>query len=158
MARAVRVERADPRDLGFATRFGLSALASKDLADFEVFAPGIWYRHNDNTVAGALANRDDLAKLGHFYFREMRMPLPLFMLRSAESGEHLTLVHEDAPRASSGVDEFSGEWLVDASIRYAALGLRREPTPTVEVVYPASEGERTYVAGNRIGWARRSHP
>ena len=155
VSRAVRVLRADPDDEGFNTFLSLACDGLDDLKYADGFAPGVWYRQNANVVKRAFAA--DLSKTD-FFFRETRLALPLMMLRDRRSGAAMTVAHL-GPTPTTGVDENTGDWLVDDALQYGSLGVhkRRDGVPTVGFLFPGSEGEVNYIDRKRP-WARRSHP
>lgn len=70
------------------------------------------------------------------------------------------------PVSASGANENSLQWLIDPSIQYGSVGIQKmatgqtNPQVTLGVVYPAVEGDVTYVggSGNTSPWSKRSHP
>ena len=155
VSRTVEILKADPDDEGFNTFLGLSCDGLDDLKNADGFAPGAWYGQNANVVKKAFAA--DLSKTD-FFFRETRLPLPLMMLRDRRSGASLT-VAALRPTPTTGVDEHTGNWLVNASLQYGSLGVHKRPdgTPTVGFLFPGSEGEVNYIR-RKQPWVRRSHP
>ncbi|THF73790.1 discoidin domain-containing protein [Cohnella fermenti] len=151
VSRTATVVRADSRDAGFNTRFSLAPASPESMTEYDMLAPGVWYKQNENAVAGSLGKG---FSADYFYIREMRLTLPFLMMQNKASGDIAALGHIDA-NASSGVDERSSAWLVDGSIQFGSLGIRKEAQPSLDFVYPGMEGEKSYLSG---GWTRRSHP
>lgn len=156
-------------DTGFNTAFS-AGFAGKPVAisDYHFFSPAIWYDKNVQTVAGTIGT--DVAGHHYFFWRETRNGLPLVMMQDPVTGTALTLAHigqggTNAPLISSGANEASTSWLVADSIRYGALGVQKAattntgPEVTVGFVYPAEEGDISYVTpATPEEWVRRSTP
>lgn len=160
VGRTVTVGAAASSDRGFATRYSLYPLSSTNLVDYDMFAPGNWYKQNNSVVSGAFAS--DYAD-ENFFIKETRLPLPLVMMRTPATGEALTLIHADADLSTSQ-SESTDSWLVDAGFQFGAIGVKKSPRPTLNYVYPSSEGDKNYYGNdlNRTlhmtGMVRRSHP
>jgi hypothetical protein len=160
MSRTVTVAVANSNDNGFATRYSLYPLASTDLHAYNMFMPGNWYKQNGNVVAGAFGSdyNDE-----NFFIKETRLPLPLASMQTASSSESLTFIHANA-NLTSTQSESSNSWLVDAGFQFGSLGVKKSPTPTLNYVYPSTEGDKNYYGNdlNRAlhlsGPVRRSHP
>jgi hypothetical protein len=156
--RNVEVVESNPHDLGFATQFALAENANGHMEDYHYFAPGVWYSDNKQVVSGAIASdyKDE-----HFYFRATRLSLPLVMMQNKSTNLFLSFCHY-APVPNSGLNERTTDWLVDESLQYPSLGVKKSPTPSLRYVFPGSEGEKNYIGPNHVdqnqGWARRSHP
>lgn len=154
--RSVRVESSRGGDLGYASELILTSTRESALNQYDVFAPGVWYRHNEGVVAGAFASsmndRD-------YLFRETRLALPYVQLQDRGSGSSIALC-KVAPAPTCGISEISSATLVDASLQYASLGIRAAGKPGVRVCFPGCEGETTYIDGLKQtrGWAMRYHP
>ena len=151
--RSVKVVKTDPRDLGFQSVFGVFADTVRSMEDYSFFSPAVWYNQNKKVRQGAIGSVDSHE---FSYFRETRLGLPMVMMYDPDRKSHLSIGHYN-PEIGSGVDENSSEWLVDASIQYASLGVHRKPYPQLNFIYPASEGEINYV-DRKIPWISRSHP
>jgi len=144
-------------ETGFSTRVGFQRNVNSNVTDYDYFVPAIWYKHNSYVPADALAS----SMADEFYwFREDRLPLPIFMARDRTSGQTFSVFHKDADGAT-----FSGEdglaRIIDGRIKFASVGMQNSVRPLIGVTYPGSEGERTCIYGmadqnNR--WAYRSHP
>ncbi|MBB6734405.1 discoidin domain-containing protein [Cohnella zeiphila] len=151
VSRTATVLRADSRDEGFNTKFSLTPAAPESIMQYDMLAPGVWYKQNADAVAGALGKGFDD---DYDYIREMRLTLPFFMMQNRNSGDIASLGHINAEDAS-GVTEKTSEWLVDGSIQFGSLGVHKGTQPSLDFVYPGMEGEKSYLGG---GWTRRSHP
>ncbi|MDB6138182.1 MAG: hypothetical protein JWO94_1254, partial [Verrucomicrobiaceae bacterium] len=147
---------ADGHDRGFASEFALPFAGIQRLADCEVFAPGVWYRHNEGVRKCAYGSNDQQAS---FLVRENALALPLFSLLETKTGRSLTLCHDGREVAQGTVDE-SEPWPCHASIRYGSIGIVRGLQTSLAFVFPCHEGETTYARRERSAgaWMRRSHP
>ena len=158
LTRGVSVAASAPDDVGFMTRFALRWPTPTALRDCEGFLPGVWYLDNQAVPPHALAANLDDARI---WVREDRLALPLMTLRRKADGVALTLVHLHPDGGTCPGDERPGP-LVDARLQFAALGVSVPAQPEVSLVYPGTEGERTYLHPPRqrppAGGATRFHP
>ena len=127
------------------SRFDLQSSLSLTLREQEFFVPGIWYLENRHVPARALAA--DLSE-EYFLIREDRMPLPLVMMRNKQTGATLTLIHS-RPNGATCLEDYSADRVVDARLQFAALGVFSQQDPALALLYPGTEGERSYLAGGR---------
>lgn len=182
LTRHCEVAQLGPGDSGFSTRFGLTPTESRNARSFlnyEYFAPATWYQQNgynpatgntDFTEAGSIA--DDFSDT-YFWVRETRLALPVFAIRNNSTGSMLSITHLGADLvATSSADELdpsgkatdtfgrTSHTAVSDDITVGSLGVHKSPVPTVDFVYPASEGEATYVqtSGATNTWSRRAQP
>ena len=169
MSRTVRVlHKADAGEVAFNSLYELEFAGKTTGPDtLHFFAPALWYDRNTRAAAGAIAT--EFAHHEYAYWRETRSSMPMVMMQEGGSGAAVALAHVGdagygSPQVTSGADERSREWLADASVQFGALGAAKdgshEQSPKVKIgfIYPAQEGEITYVAGKAPRWARRSHP
>ncbi len=156
VSRQVVVSKAVSGDAGFSTRLAFAQTSTSAMGDYDFFAPGIWYKDNANVAASALAA--DLTNT-YFWFREDRMPLPMFMLRNKSTGAAFSVCHKD-PDGSTFTGEDGLNRIIDGRMKFAAIGMQNNTNPLVGIVYPGSEGERTGIYGmaDASRWALRSHP
>jgi len=158
--RSVAVRTPATNDVGFLTRFSLSAVQPTRLRHHQFFIPGNWYLDNSNFPPSALAaSQSD----EHILIREDRMPLPLIMMHNSRNGVSLSLIHAAPTGATSATDLGAGR-LVDDRFQTASLGVFGQSNPALSIYYPGSEGERSYLA-RRAGrgaypqqWVERFHP
>ncbi len=142
---------------GFATRIGFERSISESISNYDFFVPSVWYKQNSYVPANALAS----SMYDEFYwFREDRLPLPLFMAREIASGNTFSVYHKDADGST-----FTGEdglnRIIDGRMKFASVGMQNKSKPLIGITYPGSEGERTGVYGMSASnnrWALRSHP
>lgn len=145
------------KEQGFSTRIGFERSKSSLITNYDFFVPSVWYKQNSYVPSNALAS----SMADEFYwFREDRLPLPVFMAREQSSGQTFSVYHKDADGAT-----FTGEdgmtRIIDGRMKFASVGMQNKTKPLIGVTYPGSEGERTGIWGmssqnNR--WAYRSHP
>lgn len=154
--RSVRVTKAGRGDAGFSTKLTFQRTAPGTMADYDFFMPAIWYRDNAAVTARGLASSltDD-----HYWVREDRLPLPLFMLRQKESGTTLSVAHRD-PNGGSFAGEDGVDRIIDARLQFGAVGMENKTQPAAGIVFPGNEGERTLIRGGSgpKRWALRAHP
>jgi hypothetical protein len=155
--RNVVVNSAAEEDDGFSTRLTFARTVTSNMSDYDFFAPGIWYKNNANVNDVALAT--DLTDY-YYWFREDRMPLPMFMLRDKNTGAAFSVCHKD-PDGSTFTGEDGLTRIIDDRMKFASIGMQNNTQPSVGILYPGSEGERTGIWGmssNNNRWAYRNHP
>ncbi|GEM_PF-196493 len=182
LQRQVSVVTAQAGDDGFGTVFGLYPSASRQARNFlnyEYFAPANWYQQNGYNPGTGQTDFVDSPAIAsdfsdnYFWIREMRLPLPMFMIRNNTTHSVLAMLHlgatqlEDSPEneldaGAKTTDAFgrTTHWKVGNEYRFGSLGVHKAPQPTLDFVYPGSEGEKTYVQqnGNPNRWSRKSQP
>jgi hypothetical protein len=114
--RQVRVTSAGNGDFGFSTRLTFAENNVSSMSDFDFFAPGIWYKDNAKVADAALAS--DLNDYYYYWFREDRMPLPIFMLRNKASGDTFSVAHIN-PDGSTFVGENGLNRIIDGRMKFA---------------------------------------
>src|SRR5690625_1931989 len=92
VSRKVHVIDAGPGDAGFTSRLSIIPIHQSPMEDYDMFAPGVWYRMNENVVENAIASDYNDS---YFYIREMRLSLPIFIMKHREMGDTLTIGHID---------------------------------------------------------------
>lgn len=160
MSRSVTVTQKGILDDGFATKFSLDPESNVSMTDIDVFAPGNWYKQNENVVAGSFASdyTDE-----NFFIKETRLPLPLFMKYNKITGETITFSHVDGDLKTSQSD-MTTSWLVDSGFEFGSLGIKKSPVPSINYIYPSYEGDINYYGNgpngeNKLtGMIKRSHP
>lgn len=156
ISRNVKVEKAGT-EKGFSTRVGFQRNVSSDITGYDFFVPSVWYKQNNYVPANALAS----SMADEFYwFREDRLPLPIFMARDRSTGQTFSVFHKDADGATFSEEDGLNR-VIDGRMKFASVGMQNKTRPLIGVTYPGSEGERTGIFGmaaqnNR--WAYRSHP
>lgn len=151
--RRAEVMVADGHEEGFGSAIGFREKEAHGLQDYAVFIPGIWYRRNKNVVKNAFGS--DLSDRYHL-IRTTRMAMPYVEIYRPETGNYAAIKHL-TPAPATGRMENSADWLVDASLQYASMGIRNEGAAELVYQFPGSEGEKNYIDA-KTPWARRSHP
>lgn len=136
---------ADGPDRAFGSGVEIGSPTSlRSLADADVFIPGLWYGTQANTRPSSLIH--DVGQ-SDFLLREDRMPLPIVSLRDRATGQTITLTHETPDGGTIRADDTLRR-LVDARLKFASLGLRREADALrVAFRFPGTEGEQTSIFG-----------
>ena len=156
VSRTVVVQNAGSGDTGFSTRLAFQRPTTSAMTDYDFFAPSIWYKDNAYVADNALATdySDQM-----YWFREDRMPLPVFMLRQKSNGATFSVFHKNADGATF-VGEDGLPRIIDGRMKFAAIGMQNNNQPLVGMIYPGSEGQRTGIWGMvpTQRTALRSHP
>ncbi|HTN38960.1 MAG TPA: hypothetical protein VL053_17900 [Arachidicoccus sp.] len=154
--RTVRVTAADADDKGFSSTILLQQPVNTTMTDYEFFVPGIWYKNNAyvNDLALATDYSDNF-----YWFREDRMPLPLFMMRQQSNNVTFSICHKD-PDGTTFKEEDGLNRVIDGRMKFASVGMTGNTQPMVGLWYPGTEGERTGVYGYAASrrWAPRANP
>ncbi len=134
IARAVTVEKADPRDLGFSTKIFLYEALSSELTDYEYFSPGQWYIDNRYAGPQSLGKRMDLQ---YYYRKETYSGLPMFAMRHKASGETLSFSRWAADAALPSLDRTATEnyAYVDPKITVGSFGVSKARPEIVTYTY-----------------------
>ncbi len=154
VARSVTVATANSSDQGFNSQFTLGFVKPRDIHKYHFLAPAVWYDHNEN--AGPKAFASDYAN-GTFYWRETRSALPFVMMQDSDTGTTLSIAHT-AGVPSTGIDERTKAWTVDASVQNGSLGVQKSPQLELGFIYPSDEVGAGSVKTTGGTWVRRSHP
>ena len=149
LSRTVIVTNADPRDAGFDTRFGLAVPGATSVRDVELFAPGVWYRHNEHVAPRAIGADPTV---GTFLIKETRLALPMVMARPNAGGTSLSILHVNA-HPTTDLRDADAAPQTDASIQFGSIGFY--DGRTVGFCYPGTEGTVSY---NARGPRNRFHP
>ncbi len=152
--RVVVVDHASAKDKGFASRLAFHRDVKSAMSDYEFFVPSVWYKHNAYVPSNALASDPSDQ---NYWFREDRLPLPLFMIRETNNGNTFSIYHKDAD-GSTFVGEDGLSRIIDGRIKFASMGMENKDGPLVGILFPGSEGERTGVFGFQKAWAYRDNP
>ena len=134
IARAVTVQKADPRDLGFSSKIFFCHAQSEELTDFEYFSPGQWYLNNEFAAPYALGKQMDLQ---YYYRKETYSGLPMFAMRHKESGETLAFSRWAADATLPSLDRTATEnyAYVDPKITVGSFGVSKARPETVTYTY-----------------------
>lgn len=165
LARTVTVVSAHPDDVGFCSRVSLQVAGDAEILNYDYFAPGTWYRHNEGVRPHSIFWDKTLST---YWYRETRNTLPMFFLQHRETGHAAGLCHLHPDLDSKVYENTSGwvEWLNDESLKYGSLGIHRETDRLyLDYVYPGTEGQENIMTRmhNRadnvdVSWLRRSNP
>lgn len=153
--RTVVVTNAGASDAGFSTRLAFQRDVNSAMTDYDFFAPSIWYKNNADVADYALAT--DYSD-NYYWFREDRMPLPLFMLRQQSNGATFAVYHKDAD-GSTFKEEDGLSRVIDGRMKFASMGMQNNTRPLIGMLFPGTEGERTGIYGMSATrrWAYRSN-
>ena len=159
IARQVDVLETSADDVGFLSRFQVARIGGRALLDQELFIPGICYQKNEHVPPHSLAadfSEEDII------VREDRLPIPLVMVRDPVDGVTVSLVHAD-PDGTSIIEDLNDTRIIDEDLQFASLGVQGQASPALTLLYPGSEGSRTYARPNRHllktdVWSERYHP
>ena len=163
--RKAEIVSASPDDVGFCTRFTFFLNGSGDLLDYDYMAPGAWYRQNDFVPPHRIFSDKTLS---HYWYKETRYALPVFMMQSRETGRAVSLGHL-CPELDTGVNEATYgwvEWLNSPTLKYGSIGCHRENgRAAVDFIWPGCEGADNIMHGANtrsdnvdLSWLRRSNP
>jgi len=156
VSRNVKVTSANALDKGFSSKLTLAQITTSAMSDYDFFVPGVWYKDNADVGDASLAT--DMTDT-YFWFREDRLSLPLFMIRKKSDGVTFSICHK-SPDASSFTGEDGLNRIVDSRMKFASVGMENNTNPSIGIIFPGSEGERTGVYGMSATkrWALRSNP
>ncbi len=170
--RRTEVEKAEPDDLGFQTRIFFYQAGSREMGDYEYFAPGQWYRDNRYAARYAMGKDPDMQ---YYWRKETYFALPMFAMRSRKSGETICLSRFAADATLPSLDRMTREnyAYVDPKMTVGSFGVSKAkpealtytyyghciatPLPkaqcdglAIDYVYPAMNGQDP--TGNRGPW------
>lgn len=154
--RTVVVSSAKAGDAGFSSKLAFQRSVAGQMTDYDFFMPATWYQTNAGVSNIALANTmTDY----YYWYREDRLPLPLFMLREKDNGATFSVVHRN-PNGSTFTGEDYLNRIIDGRMQFAAMGMENNLQPSAGLLFPGTEGERTLILGGstNTSWALRSHP
>ncbi|MBE5802674.1 MAG: hypothetical protein E7319_10375 [Clostridiales bacterium] len=151
-------------DIGFSSKVSLYMVQSDKPDDYECFAPGCWYRHNEFAPQGYMGKDLDCE---YFWKYETRYALPVFAMRNSASGETVSLSRWAADVTLRNLDAEMSENSVDPSFTIGSIGMSRpaaqtlnymyygfavrkeHPVPlqglSIDYVYPGSEGQTAII-------------
>ena len=118
------------------------------ITENEYFVPGVWYKANftiNGNIPSTIPQKDDT----YFYYREDRIPLPLVMFRSPDSGATVSIIHKDSD-PQTVVADANNMW-TNENYQYGALGIKRENNIVYTTfIYPGSEADTKNSRGLRF--------
>lgn len=158
LSRTVTVLQAAASDAGFNSEFAMGFASPPPFTSTAFFAPGIWYNDNAWAPANAFGKFGGGASNDQYSFwRETRSGAPILAMEDMTNGLTLALAHTGAPPHVGADNEHGVNWLVGPGIQYGSLGVAKTPQTTIGFIYPADEGDGSYVPGAGL-WVRRSNP
>lgn len=119
-------------DIGFASKFSLFMVQSDQPADYECFAPGCWYIHNEFAPENYMGRDLDCE---YYWKYETRYALPLFSMRHSASGEMVALSRWAADVTLRNLDAEMSENTLDPSFTIGAIGMSRPTAQTLNYMY-----------------------
>lgn len=131
VSRKVTVEKAG-EDIGFASKFSLYMAESDQVADYECFAPGCWYMHNEFAPANYMGRDLDCE---YFWKYETRYALPVFAMRHEKSGEMVALSRWAADVTLRNMDAEMSENTLDPTFTIGAIGMSKPTEQTLNYMY-----------------------
>lgn len=135
--RNVRVEKAAKDDLGFGSRVTLGVCAGGGVPDYDYFAPGAWYKHNEHAPDHFIGKDMDLPC---YWYRETRFALPFFAMQNKRTGDTVIFSRARADIKASEPFENHFDSRTDPSYTYGSLGLSVPNGISMDYVYPGTEG------------------
>ena len=135
IARKVRVEKADEKDLGFQTKIFFYQAASDELRDYDYFSPGQWYEDNRYAAFYCLGKNMDLQ---YYYRKETYSGIPMFAMQNKSTGEAISLSRWAPCTTLSSMDRTSNEnySYVDAKMTIGSFGVSKaKPEAQVYTYY-----------------------
>ncbi len=135
--RKVRVEKAAKDDLGFGSRVTLGVCAGGGVPDYDYFAPGAWYKHNEHAPDHFIGKDMDLPC---YWYRETRFALPFFAMQNKRTGDTVVFSRARADIKASEPFENHFDSRTDPSYTYGSLGLSVPNGISMDYVYPGTEG------------------
>ncbi len=143
LSRTITVTKAGS-DVAFGSEVEFDVPMIRNLADYDVFIPGIWYATAATTPRSGLITDVDQRD---FILREDRMPLPMISISDIGIHTAFTLRHCSPNGATISTDDTLAR-LIDERLQFGSLGVRRrKPTLSVLFCFPGSEGEQTSIFG-----------
>ncbi|MCQ2537548.1 MAG: hypothetical protein MJ124_04035 [Lachnospiraceae bacterium] len=136
-------------ELGFATRISFFTVDSDKAEDYFCFAPGVWYRNNENAPDAVIGK--DLS-CESFWNMETKMALPLFAMQSKADGRTISLSRWAADMTLRNTNLKRSENYVDEKITTGAIGMSRLTERTMNYLY-YGYGVRTVAGNNQTGLA-----
>ena len=131
LSRRVEVQKAG-EELGFSSKFSLFMTESAKPEDYECFAPGCWYRHNE-FAPGHIMGKD--LDCEYFWFWETRCALPVFAMYHSESGESVSLSRWAADVGLRDLDIVTSENFTDPAFTIGSLGMSQPKNHTLNYMY-----------------------
>ncbi len=119
-------------DLGFSTKISLVMSESSEVRDFNYFAPGVWYKHNEFAPDHVIGKDLDCE---YFYRMETCYALPLFAMQNIASGEMAAFSRWAADASLRSFDILRSENNVDRRLTIGAIGISKPESRTLNYMY-----------------------
>lgn len=119
-------------DLGFSTKISLVMTESDDAHEYNCFAPGVWYKHNEFAPDDAFGKDLDCE---YFWRMETCYALPLFAMQNIKSGETAALSRWAADVTMRSTDILRSENNTDPRLTVGAIGMSRPESKTLNYMY-----------------------
>jgi len=119
-------------DLGFSTKISLVTAQSDDTYDYNYFAPGVWYRHNEFAPDYAIGKDLDCE---YFWRMETCYALPVFAMQNIESGEAAAVSRWAADVTMQSCDIMRSENNLDPRFNIGAIGMSKPQSRTLNYMY-----------------------
>ncbi len=131
VSRNVKVLKAGD-DLGFSTKVSFTMAASDDVRDYDIFAPGVWYKQNEFAPDSAMGKDLDNE---YFWRMETRYALPLFAMQHIASGETAALSRWAADATLPSTDIVRSENITDPKCTIGSIGMSKPESKTLNYMY-----------------------
>lgn len=119
-------------DLGFSTKISLVMTQSDDIYDYNYFAPGVWYKHNEFAPDYAIGK--DL-NCEYFWRMETCYALPVFAMQNINSGETAAISRWAADVTMRSLDIVRSENNMDRRFNIGAIGMSKPESKTLNYMY-----------------------
>lgn len=119
-------------DRGFSTKLSFVMADSKEIRDYNYFAPAMWYRQNQFTNPSIMGFDLDAE---YFWNRETKYPLPVFAAQNIASNEAIMFSRWAANVGECSYDMVHSEDTVDPTVTVGAIGISKPSGKTLDVLY-----------------------
>ena len=115
-------------DRGFSSKFSMKFCGSKNPYDYEYFAPGAWYRHNQ-FAPDTLIGKD--LKNEYFWQLETKFALPVFAAQATVSGETIAFSRWTSDVGMRNLEIEQSENNVDELFTIGSIGISKPSNMTL---------------------------
>lgn len=130
--RKVVVTKKSVRDLGFQTKIGFWMSGQAEVADYDYFSPGEWYKQNEYAAFEAQGKKKDCS---YFWRKETYCGLPMFAMQNKESGETICFSRYRADVQLPTLTSMASENFVDPKSTVGALGISKPKAEALLYTY-----------------------
>lgn len=120
------------KDRGFSSKFSMKFCGSKNPYDYEYFAPGAWYRHNQ-FAPDTLIGKD--LKNEYFWQLETKFALPVFAAQATVSGETIAFSRWTSDVGMRNLEIEQSENNVDELFTIGSIGISKPSNMTLNYMY-----------------------